>query len=225
MKEVYVGLESSGKSLLLAKKAKELVNRNEKWRKKYGYQRFIYSNLRFSDSFYNKYASLIRYWTDMNEVVGKIGIDILWDEISTDFSALKREPLPKSVNRWLRQGAKQGVHIYATAQEFHDIHLDFRRRVYRAYHLTKLIGSRRGGNNLPPVNVIWGFCMAQELKIHPYNEIAPEYISPIPELFFISEELCSIFNTHQVIDDSRELPLEHHERVCPVCKFRRVTHR
>lgn len=225
MKIVYTGLESSGKTLALASKARELAQRNRRWEKQYGFTRKIYSNLQFSKSFYNMYSSLIVYWKDLNEIINLTGCDILWDEISSDFSALKREPLPKQVNRWLRQGAKQGVHIYATAQEFHDIHLDFRRRVFTAYHLTKVIGSSRGGENRPPVDFIWGLCLMRELNIHPYNEINPSFMSAIPDFMWISESLCSIFDTRQLIEESGEPPLEHHVRKCPVCKYIKVTHR
>ena len=54
MKLVYTGLESQGKSLLLAKKVIDLVNRNKRWFNKYGFVRPIYSNLKFSKEFKQK---------------------------------------------------------------------------------------------------------------------------------------------------------------------------
>jgi hypothetical protein len=221
MKVVYTGLESGGKSLAIAQVVLKLLKTNIYWKKKYGFHRYIYSNLRFSDSFYNKYKDFIIYWDDVREVIGLSGCDIIWDEISSDFSALKREPLSRKVNRWLRQGAKQGVHIYATAQEYHDIHLDMRRRFKFCYHIEKWIGSDRPGKNLPPVKFIWGICLVRSIKIHPYNEIRPEKLNLFPGLIFISKELCSIFNTSQVIEESKEIPLDHRERYCPVpgCKY------
>jgi len=227
MKIVYTGLESAGKSLALAKKAKFLIKRNKKWNKKFGFKRYIVSNLKFSDKFYNENKEYIEYFEDMREVIGLTGCDIIWDEISSDFSALKREPLTRKINRWLRQGAKQGVHIYATAQEFHDIHLDFRRRAQECFAVKKIIGSRRSGQNLPQVKYIWGICFLYSIKIHPYNELDPEKISPIPEIMFITRELCEVFNTHQVINSSHEPPYEHIERFCenPDCNYKKVIHR
>jgi len=225
MKKVFCGLESSGKTLKIAQLTKELCVRNQKWQIKYGFTRKIYSNLKFSKEFFDKYQDFIVYWKDMREVINKTGIDIIWDEISSDFSAMKKEPMPKIVNRWLRQGAKQGVHIYATAQEFHDIHLDFRRRVFSAYKMTKLMGSRRSGDDLPPVKRIWGVCMMREYKINPYNELEPEFSGLIPSFVLITRDLCNIFDTHQLITDSEDLPFQHIERRCLVCGYHKVFHR
>lgn len=229
MKTVYTGLESSGKSLALAKKVISLIKRNKKWEKKYGFRRLVRSNLIFSEKFAEKYKDYIVYWKDMKEIIKETGCDIIWDEISSDFSALKKEPLPRETNRWLRQGAKQGVHIYATAQEFHDIHLDFRRRVKVCHSLKKILGSPRGGKNLPKVKRIWGLCLSWELKIHPYNELEPQKQSIIPELLFITRELCEVFNTHQVIENSEERPFEHIERKCEKygkgCNYKKIIHR
>lgn len=225
MKIIYTGLESSGKTLLLAKKIKKLLYRNKLWKKKYGFTRQIWSNLILSENFYKKNKEYINYWYDYKDLIDKSGIDIIWDEISTDFSALKKEPLPKIVNRWLRQGAKQGIEIYATAQEYHDVHLDMRRRCFKAFKIRKLIGSRRGGDNMPPVKNIWGLCIYRQLKIHPYNELVPEYSDMIPSLLYIGKELCNIFDTRQVIKESLHPPYDHVERKCLTCGFKRVEHR
>ena len=228
MKIIYTGLESSGKTLLLAKKAKELLARNVRWQNKYGFKRLLYTNIKFSEDFTQKYKDYIRYFNQYKDLITLSGCDILWDEISSDFSALKKEPLPRSINRWLRQGAKRGVHIYATAQEFHDVHLDFRRRVKNAYFVVKLAGSGRGGDNLPPVHRIWGICLVRELKIHPYNELQPEYIGifgGISSVFLIDKADCNVFDTHQFIAESEEIPLEHTERKCPTCNKTFVYHR
>jgi len=225
MKVIYTGLESSGKTLLMARKAQELVIRNKRWKKKYGFTRKIKTNMIFSDEFKKLHGDYLEFFTDSNEVIGSQGCDILWDEISSDFSAMKREPLPRNVNRWLRQGAKQGVHIYATAQEFHDVHLDFRRRVIECYNVNKLFGSRRVGKNLPPIRAIWGLCLVYGIKIHPYNELQPEKKSIIPSLLIIEKSLTKIFDTSQLISASDELPLEHIERKCPTCGYKRIIHR
>ena len=230
MKLVYTGIESSGKSLLLAKRVQDLIWRNRKWHKKYGFVRKLWSNLKFSDEFYELNKAYIEYWYDYKDLLTKTGMDVIWDEISSDFSALKKEPLPKKVNRWLRQGAKQGVHIYSTAQELHDLHLDFRRRTFEAYEVKKAFGSRRGGDNLPPVKRIWGVCVTRQLKIRPYNELKPEYLGLLPGFFFISKKDCLLFDTHQIIAESIEPALEHYERFCldPSCRFHKtpmVSHR
>ena len=225
MKIVYTGLESSGKTLQLAHISRQLLAQNKKWQKKYGFTREIYSNLTYSKSFLKEGAGFIKQWQDSSEIVGKWGIDIIWDEISTDFSALKQNPMAKRVNGWLRQGDKQGVNIYATAQEFHDVHLDFRRRVHRAFILRKFIGSSRGGENLPPVNNIWGLCFISELQIRPYNELEPKLLNFIPRFLFITKALCHVFDTHQLIPPSEYPEFEHIRRECKECGFIKVIHR
>lgn len=225
MKIIYTGLESSGKTLILADKVMELIARNQKWHKKYGFIRKIYSNLRLNNEISKKYKNYLVYWTNCNEIIGLTGVDVIWDEISTDFSAMKKDPLDKKINRWLRQGAKQGVHIYATAQEFHDVHLDFRRRVKYAYKLSKVIGSQRSGCNLPPIKYIWGLIMLKELVINPYNELMPQYKSIIPSFIFITRSLCEIFDTNQVVSASdNDYILEHVVKRCDVCGLKKISH-
>jgi len=230
-KIVYTGLESSGKSLILADVAIRLLKRNKKWSKQHGFERLLYSNLKFSEAVELAFPNQIKYWADIRELRGLTGVDVIWDEISTDLSAMKKAPLTRALNRWLRQGAKQGVEIYATAQEFHDIHLDFRRRVHIAYQMTKVIGSPRGGDKMPRVGLIWGLCLKRELNIHPYNELEPGYVGIFPSAFLIRKSKTEVFDTHQTIMSSAELPYEHIEYVCerPTCKdlpkHMRIQHR
>lgn len=224
MKVIYTGLESSGKTLFLALTIEELLKRNIIWEKKYGFTRPIWTNLKLGIKFYEKYKRFIHYWDEVTDILKVVGADIIWDEISSDFSAHKMDSLPKKVNRWLRQGAKQGNHIYATAQEYHDLHVQARRRFSQAYLCRKFLGSERGGENMPPVKKIWGLVYARKLMIHPYNELAPVTVG-WPRLLFISKELCDVFDTYQVIEESQGQPkLEHVERKCEVCGLKKVTH-
>jgi len=225
MKKVITGLESSGKSLWLARKSMDLLKRNKKWEKKYGFTRPIYSNMKWADNFKKENERFLKYFDDKKEIIGKQGCDIIWDELSTSFPASKREPLNLSTNKWLRQGAKQGVHIFGSAQEFHDIHVDFRRRTKVCKNIKKVMGSRRGGKNLPEVKFIWGICLLWEIDIHPYNELDPQRKSLLPAPLFITKDKCEIFDTHQVIKSDEEQPLEHIERHCPVCGYDKVYHR
>ncbi len=225
MKILYTGLEGQGKTLLMAQTILTILERNKLWEKEFGFIRPVFLNIKLSYEIELKYKKYIKYWADIREIIGKTGCDIFHDEISSHFSAQKKDPLPLKVNRWLRQGSKQGMDYYATAQEFHDVHLDWRRRCQKAYYITKIMGSDRGGENKPPVNFIWGVCNVKMLTIHPYNEIQPTYIfhSFFPFLFF-NKELCSVFDTHQVIDPSEEMPLEHRERKCPDCGVISISH-
>lgn len=208
MKYIITGIESSGKSLILADKAIALLARNTRWHKKYGFKRILYSNLKFSEEIEKEFNGFIKYWKDLPDILGIEGADIIWDEISTYFSAEKRAPLSFEVNKWLRQGAKRGVSIYGSAQEFHDIHVQFRRRVFQCDHVSKVAGSRRAGLNFPPVKQIWGLCWTRNLKINPYNELIPEYSDNFGKPFLITKKRCSIFNTYAKIETDSKLAFE-----------------
>jgi hypothetical protein len=224
-KTVYVGLEGQGKTLLMALHLKNQLKYNKTLKEKYNIDRPLYTNLRINPELSSLYPN-IKYYQSISDVIGLTGCDIFHDELSSDFNAQKREPLPRRVNRWLRQTSKSGVTITCTAQEFHDLHLDFRRRVSNCYEVKKVIGSRRGGHNLPPVRFIWGLLYVRELNIHPYNELDPQYKSlfNVNPIHIMTRDLCNIFDTHQYILPSDELPLEHRERHCPTCGFKKVYH-
>jgi len=223
MKIVYTGLESSGKSLVGAINMHQDLQRNKYWAKKYGIKRYLYTNMKVSEEVKRQFPNQIKYFYDVKEIVNKVGIDIYHDEIASDFSALKNEPLPKDVNVWLRQGAKQGVIYNAFAQEFHDVHLDWRRRCSVAYLVSKVIGSSRGGKNLPPVDTIWGLCSIRKLDINPYNELEPKYIG-FPRFIFINRKVCSFFDTYQFLEYKDRRELEHVVEECKECGYKRTKH-
>jgi len=225
-KVVYTGLESQGKSLALARDALTMARHCVYLKKKYGIYRLLFSNLIFSDDFYNEYKDFIRYYTRIDELVNEKGCFVICDELSLYFSALKSEPLPDNVNRWLRQGAKQGVFIRGSAQEFHDLHVQFRRRVFSVYHCVKLFGSARPAVNTPPVPGVWGLVRLRPLVIEPYDELNPRYHFSLPpfDCLLITKQLVSIFNTSQVIGDVPPLPFKHIERSCPACNYKKIYH-
>ena len=220
MKLVFIGKESSGKSLALAHKCEELLKRNKKWHKKFGFKRLIYSNLKFSTSFEEENKEYLRYWETYNDLITLSGADILIDEISIYFPASKGA-LPLQVNRWLRQATKRGIEIYGTTQEFENIQADFRRRINKIYKTRKVFGSKRGGACLPPVKNIFGVIALQEFEVFDFIDIKPTWRF---KFFYFTKKLCSIFDTFQVIDEIEGLPLSHSERKCKVCGYVQIRH-
>lgn len=226
-KVVYTGLESQGKSLALARDALKMARHCQYLKEKYGIHRLLFSNLIFSDDFYNEYKDFIRYFSNIDEIVNEVGCFVIIDELSLYFSSLKNEPLPENVNRWLRQGAKQGVFIRGSAQEFHDLHVQFRRRVFSAYHCVKLVGSPRPAVNTPNSSrSVWGLIRLRPLVINPYDELNPRYHFSLPpfDCIRITKQLTGIFNTSQVIGDVPPLPFKHIERSCPTCNYKKIYH-
>lgn len=226
-KTVYTGLESSGKSLRMAMRAREIRERNAKWRKKYGILRPILSNGHFSKEFEAKAKEQevpIQYWSDLEEIVGAEECDLFIEEIGTYFDSRLWGDLSLDCRRWIAQTDKRGVDFYATAQDFAQVDLSFRRLVSDLYYIQKLAGSSRPARSKPPVGQIWGVCWEMELNARNYSETEKEVVSYFGG-FFIEKWACDIFDTHEKMVKSAAPPLEHIERTCPDCGKVHLTHR
>jgi len=232
MKIIYSGLESSGKSLRLAKVTSDIVVRNSKWKKESGKERPILSNLVFKEGFYEWATKImgvpIIYWQNLDDLIKYDNADIIIDEVGTYFDARLWSDLSLDVRRWLTQGAKTGIEIYGSAQDFAQIDLAFRRLVNNLYHITKLVGSARPSPTKPPVKRIWGLCSMRELNPREYKEDKKSFdkTSLFPSFFFIEREYCEIFDTTQKIVRSTSQPYKHIERSCELdsCGFHRQIH-
>jgi len=232
MKTIYSGLESSGKSLRLAKVVSDLVYRNSKWKEKSGVVRPIISNLEFKVEFY-EWATVemgipIIYWRNLEELIQYDNADIIIDEVGTYFDSRLWSDLSLDVRRWLTQGAKTGIEIYGSAQDFAQVDLAFRRLVNHLYHITKLVGSGRPAATKPPIKNIWGLCSMRELNPREYKEDKKSFdkTNIFPSFFLIERRYCEIFDTTQKILRSTPPPLKHIERGCELesCNFHRLAH-
>jgi len=208
-----------------------LVDRNAKWFKKSGIKRPIISNLKFSDVFVEYAAERgieLSYWENLDELVKFSDVDVVIDEVGNYFDSRMWQDLSLDVRRWLTQGAKSGIEIYGSAQDFAQVDKSFRRLTNNLYEITKIIGSRRPSATKPPVKAIWGVCMMRELDPRAYNEDKKKFASEfsLPALFLISRKYCEIFDTKQKIKRSSFPPLRHEERYCEDenCGFHKVVH-
>lgn len=270
MKIIYSGLESSGKSLRLAKVAADLVYRNsdwnktrkEKWQREYdAYIRLmqrigkeqgigkmnewvgqnaaprqpdprpIVSNIRFTADFFEHAKDIgvpIIYWQNLDEIIKYDNADIIIDEVGTYFDARLWADLSLDVRRWLSQGAKSGIEIYGSAQDFAQVDLAFRRLVNHLYHITKLVGSPRPSATRPPVKTIWGVCSMRELNPREYKEDKKSFDKTqlFPSFFLIERRYCEIFDTTQKIERSIPPLMKHIERFCEdaACSFHKTMH-
>lgn len=234
MKVIFSGLESSGKSLRLAMEIADIVHRNAKWFKKNKIKRPIASNLRLSDSFVDYMVNDLGldepiYWENLSELTALTHCDVIIDEVGNYFDSRLWSDLSLDTRRWLSQGAKAGVEIYGSAQDFAQVDKAFRRLVNHLYHIRKLIGSPRPSATRPPVKAIWGFCMMTELDPRGYNEDKKKFAGTglqIPQFFWIERRYCEMFDTTQIIKKSRTPPLKHVEYECedPLCRFHKIAH-
>lgn len=237
MKVIYSGLESSGKSLKLAMVSSEILHRNIKWLNKSGIARPIYSNLRFSDDFYN-YALAsgikINYWENLDDLILVRDADVIIDEVGTYFDSRLWADLSLEVRRWIAQAAKSGVEIYGTAQDFAQVDKSFRRLVNELYYIRKIVGSRRPSATKPPVKRIWGICQVVELDPRTYDEDEDKFAQATLfslNFFLIERKYCEIFDTRQFIKKSQPPALKHIERYCEhrhddvtPCHYHKVQH-
>lgn len=231
MKIIYSGLESSGKSLRLAKVVSDLVYRNAQWLKKSGVSRPIVSNLQFKEDFVEWATSLgieIKYWSNLDELIKYDNADIIIDEVGTYFDSRLWADLSLDVRRWLTQGAKSGIEIYGSAQDFAQVDLAFRRLVNHLFHITKLLGSGRPSATRPPVKRIWGICAMRELNPREYKEDKKSFdkTNIFPSFFLIERRYCEIFDTTQKILRSAPPRMRHVQQLCELdnCGVIRLKH-
>ena len=191
MKLVYTGLESSGKSLMLSRTAEKVLNRNYQWHKKLTKlnipcPRTMAFNMPMSSSFIEKITSNgINYlqWETFQEIEKLTDADIFIDELLKIFPSRGTEPLPPHIMDFLTQGAKSGIHIYATTQDFSQVHKQFRLLTNKVIIVRKLFGSPRPMKSSPPVKDIWGICLKYEVKPETFKgdniSMEPKFI-PLP---------------------------------------------
>lgn len=230
-KIIYTGLESSGKSLRLAKVVEDLVYRNYKWKKKTGIERPIASNMIFSKEFYDevtkKVGIPILYWDNVAELIQLKNCDVIMDEVGNYFDSRLWADLSPDLRRWLTQGAKMGIELYGSAQDFAQVDKSFRRLVNELYEVTKVMGSPRPAATKPPVKVIWGICLIQKLDPNGYDEDKKSFSRyGFPSFFTIRRKYCEIFDTSQEIKLSDALPMRHINKQCinSDCDFHKTVH-
>lgn len=232
MKIIYSGLESSGKSYKLAQLAAEIAERNAKWKRETGLTRSIATNLEFSPEF-TRYCQEdlqipVILWENLDDLIKLDNCDVFIDEVGNYFDSRMWADLSLDVRRWLTQGAKSGLELYGSAQDFAQVDKSFRRLVNHLFHITKLVGSRRPSATQPPVNRIWGVCSIRELDAQNYSEEKKAFDKTdlIPSFFLLTREYCELFDTSQKIRRSRPPLLKHIDRQCelPTCVFHKVAH-
>lgn len=227
-KTIYEGLESSGKSLRIAWEVENIVERNSEWNKITGLSRPIISNLKFSKDFEN-YAKnkgvKIIYWTKLEELLKFSDCDLIIDEVSIYFDNRSWALLSIDIRMWLRQGAKNGIEMYGTAQNFDQVDKSFRDLVDNLIEVRKIAGSRRPSPTKPPIKRVWGICWYRRKNARRYDSEKGKFEGMgIPWFFFIMERHCNMYDTKQLIAKTPPPPMRHIERKCEICNIVKITH-
>jgi len=211
-KIVYMGLEGSGKTLLMSCDAYELVYRNANWKEKTGKDRPIVSNIKFTDSFL-KFAKskgiFILYWKDIEELVQMTECDLFIDEIGAYFDSRTFDSLPLNVRLWLAQADKLGVHIIGGAQDWSQIDVSYRRLVKQLYDVKKVVGTRRPSATRPGAKKPWALVL--RYKVAPVagaESTELKTLSMFPHIHFFWGKHFRRFDTNSRVEDSAPPPLK-----------------
>lgn len=227
-KIIFTGQEGSGKSLKMAEYIYYILDNNAYYLKKTGIPRPIWTNTPLSADFVALAKSKgipVISWTDLSDIEGLTGCDIVIDEIGTYLDSRLWTDLPLSFRRWLSQCNKNGVNIIGTSQDFAQVDKSFRRLTSKLYYITKIIGSRRPHYTLPPVSFPYGLFIMRDIDPKSYKEDDPKIDKTgLPHFFLLKKKYFSIFDTNAEVKESKPLPYKHIERFCPVCDYHKVSH-
>lgn len=171
-----------------------------------------------SQSFLDKakeYGIPIRFWKNLDDIVYQTECDVFIDELLKYFDARRWADLGIDAKHWLSQGAKSGVNVYASAQDFSQVDKSFRLLVNEVFHITKIIGSRRPMKTAPPVKFVWGLCWVREVDPRSFkgDSVTMETMG-LPSIFPIQQSDCDIFDTNAKVIPSDLPKLKHEVRYC-----------
>jgi len=212
--QITEGAPGQGKSLHTARTTKEILDRNVKWEMRGNLRREVWSNLKFSEAFEQKYEGYIKYWTDPYVLVNLRDVDIIWDEIATELDARNWPNLSSEMKRFLSQYRKRGIDIYANTQDFSMIDQRARLMISNVKTLTKIIGSRDISTTKPNPKRIWGVVMIRDVINFRETEPDKKKYDLVPELMLITKDLIEIYDTRQDIPTGKPPPLKHEDRYC-----------
>lgn len=229
MKIIYTGLESSGKSLELSKKAEEIRLRNKRWFKIVGIKRTMYFNSPMSEEFKKSVIdSNINYkeYDKLDDILFQEECDIFMDEVIKYFPANGATQLSNEQLHFLTQGAKSGIHLWGASQDFSQVHKTFRRLVQEVYLIRKVVGNRRPMKTAPPIKTIWGICTKRKVDPLSYkgDNATMEEMEGGFSFFFIRKKDIQRFDTSYKIKMT-SLPrkrLRKQEEYCEEDGFTRI---
>jgi len=206
MKMGWTGLESAGKSQLMAVHAWKIYKRNARWikkRKKLGLPH-IPRTMAFDSPMSPRFISRLEkaglkyiHFYDLDEVNGLSNIDIFINEILKFFPQRGNEPLNRDQAEFLSQGAKDGIDIYFCSQDFSQAHKQFRFLVNRLHYVVKVVGSRRPTASSPPVRRIWGLVVYWDVKPSSFkgDNTTLEKTWWLPSFYFLNKTDASLYDT------------------------------
>lgn len=223
-KTVWIGFESSGKSLMMQRKMVDLIDRNAKLIKKYNtVPRLIATNSPIPKAlkdYADERGVEIRFVHDLDDMVKLRGCDLFIDELSVYFDARRFAELPLYVRRWSSQAAKLGVHIYGTTQNWPQIDVSFRRLTEKVVACSKIAGTQRPHPTFPASKRPWAIFAITSYTNFVDKSTGETVLKPDGILFRYSlttlkKEDQKFFDTNAEIEEGSPPPLRKIVRVCP----------
>lgn len=232
---LVAGNTGQGKSLYCAKVSIETLKQAKKRIDKFGAKmlRPFWSNLQFSRAVEAEYGDIIRYWGEASawkydaEYLARElkDADLLWDEISEELGADSWERTSRPMKSFLRQYRKRGVRILSNTQDHADVSIHARRRLHKVIYAFKVIGSRDVSATLPDPKFIWGLVVLKTVENPKETDPTALKFDSFPEdVFFITKELCELYDTRAIVGISEFPPLKHIERKCETCGKEHIKH-
>lgn len=215
----WSGLESAGKSQLMAVYAWKIYRRNVRWikkREKLGLP-FIPRTMAFDSPMSTDFIKKIEdrgmkyiHFYDLNDIMPLSEIDIFINEINKFFPARGSESLTREQAEFLSQGAKDGIDIYFCSQDFSQAHKQFRFLVNEVFHVVKVMGSRRPVKSSPPVRFIWGLVLYWRLDPSSFKGETATMKStfPIPSFYWINKTDTQLYDTSYKVRGSQLPPIK-----------------
>jgi len=238
---LIIGLPGHGKSYITEEKTFGILRRNHRWFKRYGFKRFVATNIQpdpgwiknnpILSSYYHNFGTVSNprlYWEHISEIAELEDTDFIIDEISQYADSRDFANLSSIVKRMLTQSDKVGVDIWANTQSPKQVDIMYKRNCERMFRVTKWFGSRRPSPKKPPIKFTWGLLTLAELERQAFDKEESEEIYKtrfwqIPHFIFIKKHITKMFDTRQKIVGS-PMPLEHSERYCSVCGKKHIGH-
>lgn len=227
---IFTGLPGASKSYFCAQTTMFLLNRNERWYKATGQRRMVMTNLAMHPKVEKRYGfgterSFLGYWEDPEEIPKMKNIDLVWEEMGAHVDSRGWENLPLELRRFLQQHRHRGVEIYGNCQDYNDIDVAIRRITGNLVHLTKIVGSRDPSPTTKPPRFIWGVVMIHLLNPRPAIDEDERWRTRQFHGFeFINREGVELYSMHNDIKAGKYPPLQHRNRECPDCGYKKITH-
>lgn len=219
MKTGFSGIESAGKSQLLAVLAVQVLNRNRRWakkRKKLGLEhvpRTMCFDTPMSQKFIDAVESsghIYLFFRDFGDLLYGYQMDVFIHEITKWFPQRGSEPLTPDQVEFLTQGSKEGNNIYFATQDFSMVHKQFRLLTNNIYIVKKLIGSMRPVASAPPVKRIWGIVLYWDADPSTFkgDSVSLERLSMFPSIYFINRADTELYDTSYRVRGAKLPPIK-----------------